>query len=355
MKEPIAEENQPIAVELVLSCSDIDASAEFYVRELSFRLESVFPADNPRVAVLCGSGMRIRLELENESNQSEKVRIGAPGRQNKRIVSPEGIPIDFGEAETKSHPGVPNPELLVQNSGPDAGWVAGRAGMKYRDLIPNRLDGYLIASHIRVEHEGPVKDYVHFHRVRFQIIYCLKGWARLVYEDQGDPFIFKSGDCVLQPPGIRHRVLETSGGFEVVEVSSPAEHMTYVEHDLKLPNDRLERERAFEGQKFAWSRASETRWRNIEGIKTGETEILEASAGAVGVRVLRESKPGVRNIARSVNRMTFWYVISGSLSISCGKKKFALDAGSSAILPVNQEFVIDEITDNFEVLEVQAG
>ena len=45
----------------------------------------------------------------------------------------------------------------------------------------------MVASHIRVGTDGPVPDYVHFHRVQFQIIYCVRGWAKLVYEDAGAP------------------------------------------------------------------------------------------------------------------------------------------------------------------------
>ena len=37
-------------------------------------------------------------------------------------------------------------------------WVIGRAGMQYRDLIPGRLGGSIIASHIRVPVAGPVPD-----------------------------------------------------------------------------------------------------------------------------------------------------------------------------------------------------
>jgi hypothetical protein len=35
-------------------------------------------------------------------------------------------------------------------------WVIGRAGMRYRDLIPGRLGGSIIASHIRILDAGPV-------------------------------------------------------------------------------------------------------------------------------------------------------------------------------------------------------
>ena len=123
--------------------------------------------------------------------------------------------------------------------------------MMYRDLVPGRQGGAMIASHIRIPRGGPVPDYVHYHGgIHFQLIYCYKGWVRLVYEDQGPPFVMHVGDCVLQPPGIRHRVLECSDNFEVVEVGSPAEHETRVDHDLELPTSSVDRQRLFSGQQF---------------------------------------------------------------------------------------------------------
>lgn len=127
--------------------------------------------------------------------------------------------------------------------------------MDYRDLVPDRRGGELIASHIRIESGGPVSDYVHYHDVRVQLIYCVRGWVRLVYEDQGDPFVMTAGECVVQPPGIRHRVLECSAGLEVIEVASPAVHATHVDHELALPTTR--RDRTYGGQRFAWCRRGE--------------------------------------------------------------------------------------------------
>ena len=46
--------------------------------------------------------------------------------------------------------------------------------MQYRDLIPSRLDGSIIASHIRIPDGGPVPELVHYHTVGFQLIYCSK-------------------------------------------------------------------------------------------------------------------------------------------------------------------------------------
>ena len=121
-----------------------------------------------------------------------------------------------------------------------ASWGVGRAGMRYRDLIPNRQGGRFIASHISIPDGGPVPDYVHFHKVRFQMIFCYRGWVKVVYEDQGPPFVLQAGDCVLQPPRIRHRVLEASPGLEVVEIGCPADHETRADLVMELPTGRVE-------------------------------------------------------------------------------------------------------------------
>ena len=67
------------------------------------------------------------------------------------------------------------------------------------------------------------------------MIYCYKGWVRVVYDDQGPPFVMHAGDCVLQPPEIRHRVLESSPGLEVIEIGCPAQHETWADPELDLP------------------------------------------------------------------------------------------------------------------------
>ena len=72
----------------------------------------------------------------------------------------------------------------------------GRAGMHYRDLIPGRLGGRYIASHITIAQGGPVADWVHYHLIAFQLICIRSGWVRVVYEDQGAPFIMAAGDMV---------------------------------------------------------------------------------------------------------------------------------------------------------------
>lgn len=170
------------------------------------------PADLPRIALL--------------SNERNTVRLESILSRAKDL-SREGEP---------SKVGTPN-------------WVTGRAGMMYRDLY--RLGGKVIASHIRILNGGEVSDSVHYHKIAFQIIYCLKGAIRVLYEDQGEPFWLKPGDCVLQPPEIRHRVLAAEADSEVIEITSPAEHETWFDHDNILPTTEIKPNRNFNGQRFA--------------------------------------------------------------------------------------------------------
>jgi mannose-6-phosphate isomerase-like protein (cupin superfamily) len=174
-------------------------------------------------------------------------------------------------------------------------WSIGRAGMMYRDLIPDRLGGKVIASHIRIVGGGPVDDRVHYHKVDFQLIYCLKGAIRVVYEDQGEPFWLRPGDCVLQPPEIRHRVLEAEAGSEVIEITSPAEHETWFDHELHLPTASTNPERAFSGQRFVRHQAAKDRWSLNEQSEIDEsvTTIGGGSSRAFSVKTLRSpGKPG---------------------------------------------------------------
>jgi quercetin dioxygenase-like cupin family protein len=150
----------------------------------------------------------------------------------RALVSPGGTRVEVDELDP---PLVPAPDrtcLRGPQAWPDqAPWVIGRAGMQYRDLVPSRLGGAMIASHIRIPDGGPVPDMVHYHRVGFQLIFCIKGWVDVLYEDQGGLRRLTAGDCFIQPPQIRHRVVEASEGIEVIEIGVPAEHVTEIDHE----------------------------------------------------------------------------------------------------------------------------
>ena len=187
--------------------------------------------------------------------------------------------------------------------------------MEYRDLLPGRVGGRVIASHIRITKGGEVPDYVHYHKIGFQMIFCKAGWVRVVYENQGEPFVLEPGDCVLQPPGIRHRVLEASEGAEVIEVSSPAEHETWVEHEIHLPVAEVNRDRLLGGQKFVRHVAKKAlRAFEVAGCEITDTGISLATNGSASVRVLRATA-GSSIALNADGAFVFLFVLSGRIRV----------------------------------------
>lgn len=207
----------------------------------------------------------------------------------------------------------------------EARWEVGRAEMLYRDLVPGRDGGRLIASHIKIPEGGPVPDWVHFHTVGFQIIYCWRGWVRVVYQDQGAPLVLEAGDAVLQPPGIRHQVLECSPGLEVIEVASPAEHATAADPDLALPTAEHRPERAFDGQRFVHHRAAGAPRREDGALEVRDLGITEATGGLVAARVARALA------AAEIAGPVVGFVLAGAAGWADGDAFHLTDAQSVAI------------------------
>lgn len=280
-----------------VSTASLGADIEFFTKTLGMRLETIFPADDPRVAVLSGHGVRLRLERSTAGEaDSRRMRLRvsdlnaidtraspfeSPGGTRVEVAGPE----EFTATETK----LVDTRLIISRGSDANAWNEGRAAMLYRDLIPGRLGGAAIASHIRIPNAGPVDDLVHFHDVGFQLIYCLRAWVRVVYEDQGPPFVLAADDCLIQPPRIRHRVLEASEGLEVLEITLPAEHMTTIDHAMALPTASVRRDRAFDGQRFCLSESKNARWcqGRLSGFEWRDTKIEKASAGMAAVRSAR--------------------------------------------------------------------
>lgn len=351
------------AVEVVLPCTELDPTVDFFVDRLGFRLDVIMPADDPAVALLSGHGMRIRLE---------RGATGDPGDLRMACEEPQTWGTDLLTAPngTRIHLVDANPPLVIPDSAPlfeltrddgDVGGV-GRAGMRYRDLLPKRQGGRFIASHIFIPEGGPVPDYVHHHRVRFQMIYCAAGWVRVVYEDQGPAFVLQAGDCVLQPPGIRHRVLESSPGLEVVEIGCPAEHETTAEHDLELPTPGLRPDRVFEGQRFVRHIAAEAGWGTwrLAGFEARDTGIGAATHGLAGVRVVRvHAEAGKSNGAVPAEdlahdgELLFWFVLAGTATLhSDGRPDEPLGRGAAVAVPAGTGHRLTQTSADLELLEI---
>jgi catechol 2,3-dioxygenase-like lactoylglutathione lyase family enzyme len=340
------------AAEIILACADLAPTLDFFTARLGFRVETIFPADDPKVASLSGHGLRLRLEPGGADPGWIRIPCNTPPPAADRVLmAPNGTRIELILADPPLAMAPFEPAFVLTRAVAGAG-NAGRAGMLYRDLIPSRLGGRYIASHIALPHGGPVADWVHFHKIAVQMIFCRRGWARLVYQDQGEPFLFEAGDCVLQPPLIRHRVLETSAGFEVVEVSSPALHETLADHDLPLPNGGLNPARNFSGQRFHHGVASETSWTPKTGVEARETGLAQASAGRISAQVIRPAA-GRFSLAAPGAELRFGFVLAGEATLA-RDGSHGLKENDAFVLPPGEDLVLDAPSADFQLLWVTA-
>jgi mannose-6-phosphate isomerase-like protein (cupin superfamily) len=345
-----------VAAEIVLPGAALDATLAFFAG-LGFRLETIFPADAPAVAVLAGHGLRLRLDGDFAGAPGTiRLRCRAPetlagGRTT--LSAPNGTRVELVAAETRLVLPTLRPRFVVSHMADAAAWSAGRAGMEYRDLIPDRLGGRFIASHIAIAEGGAVPDYVHFHKVRFQMIFCRKGRVRVVYEDQGAPFWLEPGDCVVQPPQIRHRVLESTPGLEVVEIGCPALHETWADHAMTLPNPTIDRDRDFSGQRFHRHIASEvapTPWREA-GFARRDTGIGAATAGLAGASVIYPGGATATKTLRHEGEFLFFFVLAGAMRLEA-EGHHVLAPGDAVTIPAGMDYALSACSADLALLEV---
>src|ERR1700675_2356996 len=103
-----------------------------------------------------------------------------------------------------------------------------RTYAKYRDLgIADASHGPAQAHVIRLV--GPCNpaevSKLHYHDVEFQMVYVLKGWVKTYMEGQGET-LMKQGSCWIQPPRVKHMLMDYSDDVELLEVILPAEFRT---------------------------------------------------------------------------------------------------------------------------------
>ena len=333
--------------EVQLRCDDLAPALEVFVGQLGFRIETIFPADDPQVASLFGHGLRLRLA---PGGHPGVIRLAGPPGE---LIAPNGTRIEFVDPDPPVDVPPLKPQFLItrQAGGPEGG--VGRAGMVYRDLIPGRLGGRFIASHISIADGGPVADWVHFHKIRFQMIFCRRGWARLVYEDQGAPFVMRAGDCVLQPPRIRHRVLESSSGFEVVEIGCPALHETLADHAMDLPTATSAPGRDFGGQRFLHAVAAETPWtaHAIAGFEARETGMGAATCGLADARTIRPAGASSFQAQPHDGEFFFGFLLAGSAILERGGAH-PLGPADAFVIPAGETWGMSGASADLELLEV---
>lgn len=347
-----------IIAEMRLPTDELRDDIPFFTKTLGMRLDMIFPADDPQIAVFSGHGLRLRVE-KGASEPPGTIRIlsddpdgFADGQRD--LIAPNGTKVEIVDRNPPLVTPATVHSFVVRRLADQVPWVIGRAGMNYRDLVPDRLGGAMIASHIRIPGGGPVPDMVHYHKVGFQLIFCIHGWVDVAYEDQGEPMRLTAGDCFIQPPEIRHRVLHSGDDLQVIEIGVPAQHVTEIDHDMELPTPDLRPDREWQGQKFVYNQAKGSDWGpfRLPGYECRDTTIASNTKGVAGVQVVRRGA-GTPVWASHDCDILFGFVMGGQVTLEGeGRDPYALEKGDAYVIPPGMKTRLAAPSEDFELLEV---
>ena len=148
------------SAQVLMGCETLEPSLSFFVMTLGFRFDAFFPADDPATAMLSGHGQHLRL-TRGAARGVEVLYLlcddpaTAAGGET-RFTAPNGVAIQLVAADPAMKLPPTRQALVLTRAATEAQWGVGRAGMRYRDLLPERHGGAFIASHIRILDGGPV-------------------------------------------------------------------------------------------------------------------------------------------------------------------------------------------------------
>ena len=115
-----------------------------------------------------------------------------------------------------------------------------RSYAMYRDLGMGKATNGLLQAHV-IRLLPPCDPAVvskrHYHDVKLQMIYVLKGWIKGEYD--GQVVTMREGAAWLQPPRIKHTVLDYSDDCELLEMIVPADFKTVELKSLKNSTIKL--------------------------------------------------------------------------------------------------------------------
>ncbi|MDU8929896.1 cupin domain-containing protein [Alisedimentitalea sp. MJ-SS2] len=344
--------------EIRLPTQELRDDIPFFTQTLGMRMDMIYPADSPRIAVFSGHGLRIRVEKDAlEAPGTIRILSDNPDHfadGQRRLTAPNGTCVEIEELNPPLVVPATQHSFVTRRLADGAPWIVGRAGMQYRDLIPDRLGGSIIASHIRIRDAGPVPDMVHYHKVGFQLIFCVSGWVDVLYEDQGGLRRIHAGDCFIQPPEIRHRVVEASDNLQVIEIGVPAEHVTEVDHDMDLPTTHERPDREWHGQRFVHNIGKDAPWapHRLPGYIARDTTIAINTQNVAGVWVARPGDGAPQWTAHDAD-IHFTYVMSGTVTLQGeGRDPQPLERGDAFVIPPFMKTRLSDPSAGLELLEV---
>jgi mannose-6-phosphate isomerase-like protein (cupin superfamily) len=160
------------------------------------------------------------------SARAKKARTHAKVSANKKTVARRNLPKTAARARAAKIR--PKQTFTVSHQRPDDFQVGLRPYAKYRDLGISKATSGMVQAHvIRMIPPCDPKEVSkrHYHEVDFQMVYVLRGWIKSEFEGEGE-VTMRAGSCWLQPPRIKHSVLDYSDDCELLEIILPADFET---------------------------------------------------------------------------------------------------------------------------------
>jgi hypothetical protein len=164
--------------------------------------------------------------MRKSDKRSPVGRRASKSTRSTRKISGRGRAVTKGRSNTKAGPR--RQTFVANHLSPDAFEGGLRPYAKYRDLDIVSATGGLARAHVikMIPPCDPAEvSKRHYHDVEFQMIYVLKGWIKGEYEGAG-VVTMREGSCWLQPPQIKHSVLDYSDDCELLEIIMPADFET---------------------------------------------------------------------------------------------------------------------------------
>ena len=161
---------------------------------------------------------------KRKAKVSARSKISAPKSSARKSSARRPV-----KAVAKTKAKRPAKHTFVASHLKDAKFAPGlRRYAHYRALGIAKATGGLAVAHVIRLIPPCIPEEVskrHYHDVDFQMIYVLKGWMKGEYEGAG-VVTMHAGSCWLQPPKIKHTVLDYSDDCELLEIILPADFET---------------------------------------------------------------------------------------------------------------------------------
>jgi hypothetical protein len=161
---------------------------------------------------------------KTKAKQTRKAqRRVSPARSARKSKSVRGL-----SARRRVKDGPKKQTFVASHHKPGAFEQGLRRYAQYRDLGIAAATNGLARAHVikMVPPCDPAEvSKRHYHDVDFQMVYVLKGWITGEYDGEG-VVTMREGSCWLQPPKIKHTVLDYSDDCELLEIILPADFET---------------------------------------------------------------------------------------------------------------------------------